>query len=142
MFGFNFSEQIQRRLGIDRLVKPDRRLQGFDIHGPVDIQSLTAAVGLQLFFLSFLDPAIRGNTVVLRRGRIGKINRVLFALPGLDSLLFFKKGLLLGRVLFAGNMRGFLVGKVHSMQQIRHTAKRAAYPVLLIDRRDDRFGVR
>jgi len=72
MFGFNFGEQIHRCLRIDRIVKPGYRLPGCHIDGPVDIQTLTSAIGFQCFFLPLLDPAVGRNAVVLRMRRVAK----------------------------------------------------------------------
>jgi len=78
---------------------------------------------------------------VLRMSGIGEINRVAFALVRLNTLIFFQKGLLLDRVLFAGNMRRLLVGKSKPVQQISNTAERIAYFILFIDMDYDRFGI-
>ena len=99
------------RIRIDRIVKTGYRLQRFDVDRTIDIQPLATAVGFKCFFLSLLDPAVRGNAVMLRMGGIGKIDRIVFTLACLDVFIFFKKCLLLGEVLFAGNMRWLLVGK-------------------------------
>jgi len=89
MFGLDFAEQINRRIRIDRVIKPGRRLQSFDVDGAIDVQSLTAAVGFEFFFLSLLDPAVSGDAVVLGVGGVGEINRVVFALGCFDMLIFF-----------------------------------------------------
>ena len=116
MFGFNFREQILRRLGINRVIKPDSRLQRFEVNGAVDIQSLAAAVGFEFFFLPRLNPAVRRNAVVLWMSCIGERYRVVCAFVCLELLIFIEKGLLPGRVLFAGNMRRLFVGKPKAMQ--------------------------
>ena len=54
MFGFDFGEQINRRIRIDRVIKPGRGLQGFDVDGAIDVQALTAAVGFEFFSCPFL----------------------------------------------------------------------------------------
>jgi len=62
------------RIRIDRIVKTGYRLQRFDVDRTIDIQPLATAVGFKCFFLSLLDPAVRGNAVMLRMGGIGKID--------------------------------------------------------------------
>ena len=89
MFGFDFVEQIHRRIRINRVIKPGRWLQGFDVDGAIDVQSLTAAVGFEFFFLSRLDPAVSGDAVVLGGGGVGEINRVVLALGCFDLLILF-----------------------------------------------------
>ena len=116
MFRFNFWEQINSRIRIDSIIKSCRRLQRFDVDSTINIQPLTATVGFELFFLTLLDPAVRRNAVVLRVGGVSKINRVVFVFVGLDMFIFVEKCLLLGGVLFTGNMRRLLVGKPKAMQ--------------------------
>ena len=116
MLRLNFREQINRCLSIDRIVKAGDRLQCFDIDRTINIQSLTAAIGFEFFFLAFLNPTVGGDTVVLRMGGIREIDRIIFALSGLKGLIFFNKSLLLCSLLFARYMRRLLVGKVQSMQ--------------------------
>ena len=53
---------------------------------------------------------------MLRVGGVSKINRVVFVFVGLDMFIFVEKCLLLGGVLFTGNMRRLLVGKPKAMQ--------------------------
>ena len=109
MFGFNFREQILRRLGINRVIKPNSRFQRFEVNGAIDIQSLAAAVGFEFLFLPRLNPAIRRNAVVLGMSRISKINRVVLTLSSLNTLIGFKKRLLLDCILFARNMRRLFI---------------------------------
>ena len=116
MFCFDFREQINGRISIDCVIKPRRRLKCFDVDRTIDIQPLAAAVGLELFFLSRLNPAVRRNAVVLWMGGIGKIDRVVYAFVCLELLIFIEKGLLPDRVLFAGNVRRLFVGKPKAMQ--------------------------
>ncbi len=72
--------------GIDRVIKPCRWLQRFDVNRTIDIQSLAAAVGFEFFFLSRLNPAIRRNAVVLRMGGIGEINWVVLTFACFESV--------------------------------------------------------
>jgi hypothetical protein len=58
MLGEDFREQINGRIGIDRLVKPGRGRQRFDVEGPIDIRTLPATIGLEFFFPSLFDPAV------------------------------------------------------------------------------------
>ena len=116
MFCFDFREQINGRIRIDSIIKSCRRLQRFNVDSTINIQSLTATVGFELFFLTLLDPAVRRNAVVLRVSCIGEIYRVVFVFAGPDMFIFVEKCLLLGGVLFTGNMRRLLVGKPKAMQ--------------------------
>jgi len=49
---------------------------------------------------------------------VGEIDSIVVTLARFDMFIFFEKCPLLTRVLFAGNMRGLLVGKSEAMQRI------------------------
>ena len=94
MLTFKLLEQIDRRFGVNRLIKASQHLKAGNINGSVDIQPLTATIGFDFCLPALFDPAIRRNTVMLRMSRICKVDGVVWMLVFLEICILLDKGFL------------------------------------------------
>jgi hypothetical protein len=133
MFFLQLFIQVYGALGIYAFSYSRHHFLVFQTIRPINIQSITSSVCLDLFFFSDLDPSVGGDTVMKGVNPIYEVGNFIFTHNSLDNFVAVYMENLTNEVCFGGDELGFFVGEIQGMQKSRNSGSGISDAPLLFD---------